>query len=451
MTRYITIIALILGLTAAQSYAQAPTEKDLAAAKAAYKEGKAFHDKGKFEQAISKYKESYKLSKKPVLLFNIALAFEASGDDEFALINYRKFVVEAAADDPQRPAAVTKVAELEKKLNTGSGTKPDPEPVKPVKPDPAKPLVIKPAGTYSATDFQHQVVMEAPPGKSLDITAFVPEDSGWIVTLYFRGAGDTKFYAKTMKWRYKELVGRIPAQKVGGTSIQYYVEAKDDTGATIARSGKSTSPNLVNVDNTVPARFYPDFTDDGTDAPVPTQVKRHDAEEDPLNRNKTPNPVLETPVGPGPDGPADGFVGTSKFKYAKWGTTIGAATLLGLSALFYVQAGNFATALVEDSAKCGGAPPPCKPYDQYAKDLEASGQRYQLLSRVAVGVGIATAGVAGYLWYRGMKARKAGGSSAPGPDAPPRAPAPPAHDEFSWIVAPAVGDGYAGAAALMRF
>ena len=27
----------------------------------------------------------------------------------------------------------------------------------------------------------------APPGKPLDVTAFVPEDSGWTVTLYYRG------------------------------------------------------------------------------------------------------------------------------------------------------------------------------------------------------------------------------------------------------------------------
>ena len=50
----------------------------------------------------------------------------------------------------------------------------------------------------------------APPGKPLDVTAFVPEDSGWTVTLYFRGSGDAKFIAKPMKWRYKELVARIP-------------------------------------------------------------------------------------------------------------------------------------------------------------------------------------------------------------------------------------------------
>ena len=39
----------------------------------------------------------------------------------------------------------------------------------------------------------------------------MPEDSGWTVTLYYRGSGDAKFIAKVMKWRYKELVARIPA------------------------------------------------------------------------------------------------------------------------------------------------------------------------------------------------------------------------------------------------
>ena len=107
------------------------------------------------------------------------------------------------------------------------------------------------------TDFQHQVVEDAPPGKPLDITAFVPEDSGFTVTLYYRGAGDATFTAKPMKWHYKELVARIPAAKMSGSSIQYYIEVKDQAGTVVTRSGKSTSPNLVNIDASARAALLP--------------------------------------------------------------------------------------------------------------------------------------------------------------------------------------------------
>ena len=45
-----------------------------------------------------------------------------------------------------------------------------------------------------------------------------------------------------MKWRYKELVARIPAAKVGGSSIQYYIEVKDQAGTTVAQLGQVDEP-----------------------------------------------------------------------------------------------------------------------------------------------------------------------------------------------------------------
>ena len=58
-------------------------------------------------------------------------------------------------------------------------------------------------------------------------------------TLFYRSAGESKFATKPMKWRYKELVGRIPAAKMTGSAIQYYVEVKDATGEVVTRSGNT--------------------------------------------------------------------------------------------------------------------------------------------------------------------------------------------------------------------
>ena len=269
------ISSIVLGLAVAFSSVPAahagdndpPTAADLDKAKKAFVEGKKLHEAGKLELAIEKFKESHKLSKNPLLLYNIALVMEQAQMEDLALMYYRRFLKEAPADAAQRPTVEASVKTLEAKLMGGTQpTPPGPGPgeVKPnpVK-DPTKNISIKPPGTYKEDSFQHQVVDTAPPGKPLDVTAFVPEDSGFVVTLYYRTAGEGKWTQKVMKWRYKELVSRIPAPKMIGSAVQYYIDVKDSTGASVARSGKSTSPHQVLLEAGAQPRFYPDMTEDG--------------------------------------------------------------------------------------------------------------------------------------------------------------------------------------------
>jgi tetratricopeptide (TPR) repeat protein len=453
-----SILVIIIALAAAIAPVRSafaddpkPTPEQLDAAKKAFGEGKTFHDQGKLPEAIEKFKESYRLSKNPLLLYNIGFTLDEAGQKDKAMFYYRKFLSDAPPDAAQRASVTERVKLIEKEnldadLN-GPPTKIEPTKVEPVKVDPT-PTKIKPPGTYSAADFQHQVVEEAPPVKPLDITAFVPEDSGFVVTLFFRGAGDSKFASKVMKWRYKELVGRIPATKVGGTSIQYYLEVKDQAGTLITKSGKSTSPNLVNIEQGATPRFYPDITDEGTPQVSATEIKHHD-DEDPLNHNK----VVEEPenkiiVGPvEPEVPGNGFadVGSKKYRYVKWGSTGTAVGMIGLAIGFYVLASNQANALVEDSKLCPspGQAPPCRPFDAtYDKPLQDAGKRYQTLSNVALTLGVAATAVAGYYWYKERRAKKRGELNVTSKKTAP---------EMTWVVAPAIGDGFTGAAAAASF
>lgn len=459
MKRFITTLVLALATTAttavvttAPAHAQAPSAADVEKAKKLYGEGKAAHAAGKFDDAIEKYKQAYTLSKKPLLLFNVAVAMADGGYDDLALMNFRKFLKEAPADDAQRPVAETKIKELETKLGLGTtkppGTDPKPpgtDPKPPVEPKP--PVAIKPAGTYTEADFQHMVVDTAPPGKPLDVTASVPEDSGFTVTLYFRTAGEGKFASKQMKWRYKELVARIPANKMIGSAVQYYIEAKDQAGQPIGKSGKSTSPNQVLLEAGAQARFYPDMSDEGDAKVTPKDVVKSDDDDDPLHKGKkkdTSSGVVIDPAGPVVPGTGLTDVGSSKFSKVKWGTTIGGAALLGFAAVSFVQAKKYSSALEDDSNECGA--PPCRPFttpdDSYAKDVEASGKSWNTYFKVGLGVGVAVSAVAGYFWFKEMKAKKRGevkvssGGKAP---------------ETTWIVVPAVGEHTAGAAAAVRF
>lgn len=408
----------------------APSAADLSAAKKAYNEGKALHDKGNLPDAIEKFKESYKLSKNPLLLYNIAFTMDEAGTKDLALTYYKKFLLDAPADAQQRPAATERVKVLEKEA-PATADKPDPTATAtPPKGD----SKVKPAGTYTATDFQHQVVEEAPPGKPLDLSAAVPEDSGFVVTLYFRATGESNYTAKVMKPRYKELVARIPAAKMSGTAVQYYVECKDAAGTVVTRAGKATEPNLVSIEATAQPKFYPDVVDDVT--PPPVQQAGGDGE-DPLSGKKqvvVDQPIVNNP-GEQKDAPSSGLT------YAKWGTTIGSAALLGASVLFYIRAGNAAKALADDSASCGS--PPCRAYDQtYDADLQSGGQRDSKIYAVTLGLGAATAVVAGYLWYREHQAKKNGDL---------KVGSKPSPENGGVVIAPMFDTTGVGAAAVGRF
>lgn len=456
MSRSALFLAVALALAPARAaFADdKPTPEQIEQAKKAFQDGKALHDQGKLKEAAEKFRESYKLSKNPVLLYNVGFTLDELKDKQHALVFYRKFLNEAPKDDGRRDEVTERVKQLEKEIEEealGGGT-PEPPvtnpPVTnpPVTNPPVDNTQVKPAGTYKAEDFQHQVVLEAPPNKPLDLSASIPKDSGWQVTLYFRKAGEAAFTAKSMKWRYQELVARIPAATMTGSAIQYYIEVKDQTGTVVTRSGKSPSPNLVDIEVSAPQRFYPDLVDDGGTGKPNTGKPR--GAENPLQPNggNTGTETPETPMTPG-----GGFtdVGSQKFKYTKWGATGAAGAFFATSIIFYLQAGKQADALATDSKTdpTTGMPcnAPCRPFDSFDAGLESAGKRDQTISRVTLGLGVVSTGVAAYFWWKehkggGKKAWKSGSE-----------PSGPVHDEMSWIVVPTVGDGFAGATAAARF
>ena len=464
--------ALALGTTPAIAQPDAPTDAQLEQAKTAFREGKKLYEARKYTEAADKFKESYRLSKRPALLYNVALSLDEGKQKDPALFYYRKFLSDAPKDDPQRGLATKRIKDLEKELGPDAGKSEDPgikidtpptEPVKPVKPD-RKPK-IKPPGTYDAKDFEHQVVEEAPPGKPLDLTASVPDDSGFVVTLFFRGAKDAQFTPVQMKWRYKELVGRIPAGKMSGTSVQYYIEVKDTAGTVVTKVAKPASPNVVFLEPKAPARFYPDWGESGgavassgggggggASDSGPADVS-HDTAEDPLKADTSDDPLRAKPTKrvadrstedptavPGGGGHGNGFtdVGSSKFKYTKWGTTAVGGALLATAIGFYIRASKSASTLEKESERCGDS---LCPWDDYTKDVEATGKSSQTIYKVTLGFGLAVTAVAGYYWYKQLRHKtprevNAGKKTSRRP---------------SFIATPAVGEGLIGGAAAVEF
>jgi hypothetical protein len=496
--RIAALAVLGLALTASAAYAQAagdkpaaaaaPTPQQLEQAKKAFVEGKRLFDAKKYAEAVDKFKESYRLSRNPLLLYNVGFTLDQKGDRDLALFYYKKFLSDAPADATQRADVTARVKELEaakssasndpfgpgpagggsgSSAGSGSGssavattTPPPPagagsgsetaaatppatgaetaaaEPtpgagsaaVAATEPEPVHHAVHpKNGGAYTASDFEHQVVDSAPPGRPLDLTAFAPEDAGWQVTLFYRGSGDAKFASKPMRPRYHELVARIPGAKLVGASIQYYIEVRDREGNVVTRLGRASSPNLVYLEADARPRFYPDLDDD-----------------DPTAKAALPEPGNDGVPITGSAAPAtgDGFfdVGSTNFERTRLGATYASAGLIGVTILFYIVASDAGSTLEGDAARsqsdCGT--PPCSPYDADLKTVESRGQGFETMANVTLVLGVAATAVAGYYWYEELThrssehARRAARSS-------------------NFVATPVVGDGFLGGAAAVRF
>ena len=395
---------------AAQADDAVPTSAELARAKQAYTDGKQLHDAGKLAEAIEKFKQSYDLSHNPLLLYDIGLTMQELGSDDLAVVYYRRFLVEAPADAAPRADATERIAALSRKLAAPAAAPPLPR----------------------DAELQHQPIDAAPPGQPLDLTAAVPVGTQLQVTLLFRAAGQAQFTSTPMVPHGAERVGRIPASRMTGPAVQYYVEVRDASGALVARSGKSTVPHVIAVDPGAPARFYPDVAE-----PVLTQLPPPagggDAE-DPLARAAAASAGPAAPVAQR-DGVLD--VGSRSFAYAKWSTTALAGVSVGVGVTLYLLARDHARALEDDAAGCGA--PPCQKFDSFDRDIERTGKLEQTISNVALAGGVAIAAVAGYLWVRELTA--------------PRAR--PTSTTAAWHVAPAIAPGalggFTGATAAVRF
>lgn len=374
----VTVVATVIAVPAASAQDPAPTKEQIAAAKVAFNEGNTLYKAGKLVEAVEKIKESYRLSRNPILLFNIGRIYDQLGQKDQVLVYYRQFLTDAPATAPMHSDVTKRVAELEQEAATVAPPDPDPEP---------------PPTKTTPIEFQHTPVFTTTPGTQVELTAVVPADSGYTVTLFYRGSGDETFTSEPMRWQGKVLVGHIPAAKVSGNWVQYYLEVRDRDGKLLTRAGKSTSPNLVNVETTTPVITSP-------------------VQEDPLlapPRDEKPR----VPIRPG-----------------KWIASGAAVGLLGGAVFMYTRAANEHDILVFDTTSCGT--PPCREFDAaYAQKVESRGILYDRLYKVSLGLGIGAAGVAGYLWYREMKAAKPG--------------------EVQMAVTPSFGDGFTGAAFAARF
>lgn len=110
-------------LVLAASPALADGINDLDIAKAHYNTGQDYFAAGRYEAAVKEFIEGHRLSKKPLLLFNIALCYEKLDDAGRVTAYYRQYLKERA-DAPERAEIERKLLVLAPRVATVSLTSP---------------------------------------------------------------------------------------------------------------------------------------------------------------------------------------------------------------------------------------------------------------------------------------------------------------------------------------
>lgn len=100
----VAIVLAILASMVSTAHAE-PSPEEL------FDQGQAAFEQKDFPAAIAKWRESFRISNEPELLFNIAQAYRLNGDCTNALATYRQFLSLASTSE-QRPLAEDLVREL---------------------------------------------------------------------------------------------------------------------------------------------------------------------------------------------------------------------------------------------------------------------------------------------------------------------------------------------------
>ena len=423
----VLLLALIAASPTPAHAQQAPTSAQLAQAKDQFTKGRQLYDAGDKSGAVERFKEAYKLSKNPVLLYNIAFVYDELGDRALALHYYEKFLMDAPDVKKTKanrqlaservPALKQEIANEEKAaaaaaVAAAAAARAAAAPAAPGAPPAAPPV----------TEFTHTPIDETPPHVPLDVIARIPPGVAWKLTVFYRPAGHDEYTAVKMEPRFAEIVGRIPATATAAANVQYYVEVRDEAGRLVASSGKASSPNLVAIERRARPHYYRDLSERGSGYLVGADAQS--AEEAAAAR--VPR-VAPEPIRP--------------LTYAKWATTGGSIALFGAAAAFYFTARSSASSLENEatssrdpaSGTCTSGLPPCAQYSDYHKALEESGKRYELLTNVALVAGAATAVAAGTLWWldHGAASRR--------------------REKQATTVTPVVSQGFVGGAAQISF
>ncbi|MBX3251808.1 MAG: tetratricopeptide repeat protein, partial [Myxococcales bacterium] len=117
MTRRAITVCLLLAASVPRADAQpaAPEDATQEEARSLFHAGRAAFDVGRYDAALRYFEQSYELSGRPVLLFNLGAAHDRLQHNERALERYRAYLA-AMPDAPNRELVERRIAFLTARL-----------------------------------------------------------------------------------------------------------------------------------------------------------------------------------------------------------------------------------------------------------------------------------------------------------------------------------------------
>ncbi|MCB9686147.1 MAG: tetratricopeptide repeat protein [Alphaproteobacteria bacterium] len=120
-------VMLMLAAAPRAHAADAPTETEVAEARALYEQGVHYYERGEYETAIKLWRRSYDLTGHTEILHNIAKAWEEGGQPRSALKAWQEYLAVAPSED-ERAFAETRIQELKLVVATLGEPAPAPAP-----------------------------------------------------------------------------------------------------------------------------------------------------------------------------------------------------------------------------------------------------------------------------------------------------------------------------------
>lgn len=157
----LAVVALLAGAARAQT-----ADDTLSRARAHFEAGRALYQLGNYTEAVREFSAGYQLVPRPQFLLNLGQCYRKLDDLPKARDMYRRYLHEAAANDPERPQAQQILDEIERRLAAPKPAPPPPAapaPAPTVAPSPAAPAPAPAPAASSAHSPAAMVVASAPP------------------------------------------------------------------------------------------------------------------------------------------------------------------------------------------------------------------------------------------------------------------------------------------------
>lgn len=224
-------VVLLLVLVASSSRAQESGDATVAsAALSHFSRGLDALDQGRHRDAILELRRAWLLRRRPMVLLELARAYERAGERELAAATYERYQQASRLAPWEQQSIGQRISTLREAGEAEEATGDD-EP------------------TQASVPYAHQPLDSAAPDRPIEVRVQAPVNAKVRIYLAYRSDVEPRYASLEMRRHRIYKVATIPAGAVHGRTLQYFIEARQPvTGQVVYRSGSRGNPNLVFIE-----------------------------------------------------------------------------------------------------------------------------------------------------------------------------------------------------------